>query len=557
MYISASTPVGTVTLTTFWGYYWGYYLPLYSPLIADLVVGGIILLVVAALLSARVRASMGPAGSPGLFLVVVLLVAGASIVGDGPQLLVALLAVLGLFWARSLPWRADPGAPAPLHSGRVLTAVGLAGTAITSDAALRLLDWLPQVEWAREVAVPGYVLFGIAAVINLAVLAVGIHRLRSSTGKAVVPSARSSLVTLVTVEQARQGATYLGTTLTLVLSLVSIAIFWVVLDSEELAFSVGIPIVLLLASLALLAGLYLWLFNLNTYEGLVGSAVLAPANGLSFSGLLTAIGLLGLVMVTAASPVTTSVISITVWEGGGPWATMIVLQVVAFFVPLSLVGVGLLKARQAARSPDDDADAITLPRLALAFALFSPALAAISLPVLPEAFSTAPTDMTSLSSHHATLVHLSAAAAVLLVGAALFLVGGSRVASFFKGVPLPVVVFLVVLGVVTVVASYGGGSGIFSILLIALAAVAFLWRLSDDDLSPGAYSVVAVWRRVVIPLLALMLLVPSAAALAGTLAADPTHGYAIVTMLILALAFAINVGPLVGAFRRLRNEFAE
>lgn len=535
------------------------YPSLLTPLFANMVVGGVILLVVAALLSGRVRASMGTTGSSGLLLVVVVLVAGASatIVSDGPRLLVALLAVLGLFWARALPWHADSAAPGPLHSGRVLMVVGLAGTALASDAALRMLDILSLFEWNRDFAVPGYILIGIAAVFNVAVLAAGIHTLRS-TGEAVVPGARSTRVTFLTGYQARQGATYLGTTFTLVLSLASIGIFWVVLESEELSPSVGVPIVLLLGSLALLAGLGVRSSTINSYgDGLVSSAALAPTNGLSFSGLLTAVGLLSLVIVAAASPITASVISITVWEGGGPWMTMIVLQVVAFFVPLSLVGAGLLKARQAARSPDDGADAITLPRLALAFALFGSSLAAVSLPVLPESFSTAPTGMTSLQTHYATLAHLSAAAAVLLVGVALLLVGAGRVASFLRGAPLPVMVFLVVLGVVTVVASYGGVTGVFSVLLIALAVVAFLWRLSDDDLSTEAISRVAVWRRAVVPLLALMLLLPTAAGMSGVLALDPTHGLAIVTMLVLTLVFAINVGPLVGAFRRLRNGFVE
>ena len=563
MYVSASVP-GATNYFFYWSFYRLRSLGLMDALnpnaVAVMVCGGLLLAVVASLAWKQWRNPLASAGAPWLLGAVAVLALGAFLAaGTGGllqvetgQLLVPLVIILALFWGNSLPWRSDGTAPDPLQPARVLAGIGLSGLTFASSAALLASDILPQLGWDADMTVPAYTMTGIAAALNVVLLAIGVRRLRAvvSTGAKLVPQAQARYVTFITAAHARQGVGHLGFTVTLLFTVAVIAFLWVIAESPGPGPNIAIPIVLLLLALATpLAAMQTGGSAFGS--SLVGSVVPDPSNGLSFPGLLTATGLLGLVMVAALSPIMGLNISVGVWVAEGPWTTMIILQAVAFLAPLGVIVAGRVVARRVARFPD--ADAITLPRLALALALFGPSLVASGIAILPAVFSTTEPGMTDLGSELGTMIHLAAGGAVLLVGMVLLLGGGSRLAAFVGSAPLPVVVMVLALGVVTVLASYGG-SEMFSIVLVALAIVALLWFRSDADTSPDEASVIGIWRRATVPLLGLAFLVPSTPTLAGTLALEPTSGLAIVTMLVLALAYAINVWPLVRALLQLRHE---
>ena len=562
MYVGASVPGATNDVFFFSGQL-RFNLPLVASTVAVMVCGGLLLAVVVGLGWKQLRTPFASAGSPWLLGAVAVLALGAFLAaGNGGmlqvetgQLLVPLVIILALFWANSLPWRSDGTAPDPLQPARVLAGVGLAGLTLASSAALLASDILPQLGWDANVTVPAYTMTGIAAALNVVLLAIGVRRLRTavSTGAKLLPQAHARHVTFITAARARQGVSQLGFTVTLLFTAAVIAFLWVIVESPGPGPNIAVPIVLLLIALAI--PLVAMQTGGSAFgRSRVGSVVPDPSSGLSFSGLLASTGLLGLVVVAAVSPIMGLHISVGIWVADGRWTTMTILQAVAFLAPLGVIVAGRIVARRVARFPD--ADAITLPRLALALALFGPSLVASGIAILPAVFSTTDPGMTDLGSELGTMIHVAAGAAVLIVGMVVLLGGGSRLAAFVGSAPLPVVVVVLALGVVTVLASYGGGD-MLSIVLVALAIVALLWFRSDANTSPEEASVIGIWRRATVPLLGLAILVPSTPALAGTIALEPTHGISIVTMLVLALAYAINVWPLVRALLQLRHEPSE
>ena len=563
MYVGASVP-GATNYFFYWSFYRLPPLGLMDALnpnaLAVMVCGGLLLVAVVSLGWKQWRNPLASAGAPWLLGAVAVLALGAFLAaGNGGllqvetgQLLVPLVIILALFWGNSLPWRSDGTAPDPLQPARVLAGIGLAGLTFASSAALLASDILPQLGWDADMTVPAYTMTGVAAALNVVLLATGVRRLRAavSTGAKLLPQAHARYVTFITAAHARQGVGQLGFTVTLLFTAFVIALLWVIAESPGAGPNIAFPIVLLLMALAI--PLVATQTRGSAFgRSLAGSVAPDPSKGLSFSGLLTATGLLGLVMVAAVSPIMGLHISVGVWVADGRWTTMIILQAVAFLAPLGMIVAGRIVGRRVARFPD--ADAITLPRLALAFALFGPSLVASGIAILPAVFSTTDPGMTDLGSELGTMIHVAAGAGVLIVGMVVLLGGGSRLAAFAESAPLPVVVVVLALGVVTVLASYGG-SDMLSIVLVALAIVALLWFRSDANTPPEEASVIGIWQRATVPLLGLAILVPSTPALVGTIALEPTHGISIVTMLILALAYTINVWPLVRALLQLRHE---
>ena len=531
--------------------------PAYAVGLAVMVVGGLILLSVIALWSKRVRASVGTTTSPWLLAMVSLLVLGCVTVVEnsdvaefagGLQLPVAFLVVLGIFWANSLASADGEGVPADLLLGRVLLGVGLAGVVLTSTTLLPLFNLLPPLEWHGDLAVPAFVTTGISGLVNLVVLALGVRKVRNGVagGGHAVPRAQAQRARFITAEQASESAGQLGFTVTLIGATAAIGLFW----SASSGPSIGIPIVLLL--FALVVPLAIAAAPGNAFGDPVGGrAIPDESHGLSFSGLVTVTGFLGLVLVTALSPLTALSISATVWQGDGPWRTMLALQVVAFLVPLAIIAAARVRARQAAKSPDGDWDAITLPRLALCLGLIGVALVASSLPELPNDLLPSDTGMTSISSDPTTWIHLSSGGAVLLAALVVFLGGGSRLAALVTSAPAPVTAGVVALGAITIVGSYGGAD-VSALILVGLAVVALLWFRSDGDPSSATAATIAAWRAACIPLLGLALLVPATPQLAAALAANPAHWYPILTMLFLGLAYCVNILSLREAFLQLR-----
>ena len=123
-------------------------------------------------------------------------------VGTG-QLLVPFVIILALFWGNSLPWRSDGTSPDPLQAARVLAAVGLAGLTFGSSAVLLASDTLPQLGWDADMTVPAYTMTGIAAALNVVLLAIGVRRLHTavSTGAKLFPQARARYVTFSTTRE--------------------------------------------------------------------------------------------------------------------------------------------------------------------------------------------------------------------------------------------------------------------------------------------------------------------------------------------------------------------
>ena len=498
----------------------------------------------------------------GLFVAGSLGLAANGALSVGGPLLIAIVMVLALFWVNAIARGDGNGPPATTVLGGTLTAVGLVGIALATAGALQVV----RVAWPLEVTVSGFVMMGMAGVLNLVVLSSGLRRLREGrSGEWAVPRARATRVSLVTFQQALRSVAVLGLTVTLVLA-VWTTLLWLNVELRDLDPSVAVSLAVLLVAIVLPLAIA------GTRRGVspdsVGDAPGAAA-GLSFSGLLTVVGLFGLMLVAAASPISALFVSSAVWLGDGPWKAMLTLQVVAFAVPLTTIAAARVRAWHATRSVDGQGDAITLPRLALAFALLGPAIVATGLPGLPDVFR-GEEPAAYLSPMPVAMVQVVAGGVVL--GAALLMIlgGESRLATRFRHAGLPVTVALLALSVVVVVSSYWGVTSwslteipgydtgaLLPISLAGLAFVTFLWFRSDEDVSPAAASFIAIGRRVSVRLLGLAFVIAGTPGLVEIVTPDPTRGYAILMIGVFALACLINVWPLVGAARDLRYEVAE
>ncbi len=539
--------------------------------ITVMVIGGLLLL---ALFALRSQWALVPVevSARRLFVTAGLFVAGSlgfaanSALAVGGPFLIAVVMVAALFWAKAIARGNSNGTPTTTVLGGTLTAVGLVGIALATAGALQVVRVASPAGWPLEVTVSGFVMVGMAGVLNLAALSSGLRRLRvGRPGEWAMPRARAVRVSLVTFQQALEGVGILGLTITLVLAVWAI-LLWINIEFPDGDPSVAVSLALLLVAIVLPLAIA------GTRRALppdsVGDGPSAAA-GLSFSGLLTVVGLFGLVLVAAASPISGLGVSVAVWQGYGPWKTMLTLQVVAFAVPLAIIAAARVRGWHATRSADGDSDAITLPRLALALALLGPAIVATGLPGLPDVFL-GEASTTSLNPMPLALVQVVAGGVVLGAGLLMILSGESRLATRFRNAGLPVTVALLALSVVVVVSSYWGVTwwsltelpgyhtgALLPISLAGLAVVTFLWFRSDEDVSPEAASFIAMGRRVSVRLLGLAFVIAGTPGLVEIVIRYPTRGYAILMIGVFALAYLINVWPLVGAARDLRTQFAE
>lgn len=532
--------------------------------VATLVVGGLMAAALAAMASRRVRASVGIPGSAALLGMTALLALGAATVAGNSWvagltgislLLVAILAVLGLFLANAVT--ADPDTPPP-HQGRVLVAIGLAGMMLAAASLLEVVEsalplWGAASLWRGDAGVPGFVMTGVAVAVNLGVLVLGVRALREGGGAAghAVPRALATSVALVSAADARRGVGLLGSTVVLGTGLALVGLIWLVVEEPGPAPSVPAPIALLVGALAV--ALALTSRGAGAFGDRFGGDFEPDAGtGLTYSGLLAATGLFGLVTVALVASFTALGISALVWEGPASPASTIVVQAAVFLVPLAVVGVGGLRARQAARSGELD-DRIDLPRLAMCLALLGAAVAASGSPLVFETLWTADSALSGLASDSGVLIQFAAGCAVLLVSLVLLLGGAARVSALLSPAPAPVVAGLLGLGTVVVVASFGG-SVMLPIGLVALAVVALYLFKSGQDPAPGTAATADLWRRATVPLLGLAFLMPLTPGIAGLLAMDPTDGFSLFTIFVLAFAYAINVWPLARVIDELRRD---
>ncbi len=533
--------------------------------IAILAVSGFMLAGVLALSSSRIRESVGTTGSAALLGTTALLVLGAATLAWNPSSpagsfdqLVAIVAIAGLFLARAVT-AGDPNGPPP-PPGSVLVATGLAGMMVTTVSVLAVVELSFPIEgdlepWSADQGVPGFVITGMAAAINLAVLLQGVRRLRegSDADRRLLPRTRATVVAM-SPGHARRGAALLSLTVALMFGWIAVGLIWSILEFPESRPSVAIPMVLVVVAI----GIALALTQMNTrrFGDPAGEySRPGPATGLTYSDLLTATGILGLVIVAALASLNALAISVLVWEGSSSPTRVIVAQGVVFLVPVAVIMMGLAKARRAALSPDEHDDGITLPRLAVCLALLGAAMAASDLPLVVETlrvheFALGPASRVGL------LIQLSAGLAAILAAFVLLLGGADRASALFESAPAPVVAGVVGLGVVVVVASFGVPA-MLPIGLGALSVVALHLFGSDEDPAPGTEARTAIWHRATVPLLGLAFLMPFTPALAGILSLNPTEGFAIFTIFLLAFAYAINAWPLARAIRQLRNEWGE
>ncbi|MDE0603754.1 MAG: hypothetical protein OXI18_05055 [bacterium] len=551
--------------------------PSYASGLAVMVVGGLLLLPVVALWSNRTRVWLAGTGSSWLLAVTGLLLAGGAVAGGGSVflLLVGLVGIPGLFWANSTI-RGQRGEASPSNAlGPTLTAVGLMGVALTTIALLGMALIVASGLWSSGSTLPAFVMIGIAGLLSLAVLALGLHRLREGTAARdlLIPAARARRVRFVSFDQGLKGVGLLGFTVSLALAPGAIDLFHRVAETPGPGPSILIPVVLLLAALAL--PLVIALAGRGSTDDPAGARDESdlPA-GLSFSGLVTLVGLFGLVIVAASSPMRAVVIAVAIWEGDEPWVAALGLQAGALIVPLAIIMAARVRAWRVGRSLDDMVDAITLPRLVICFALLGPAIVASGLPGLPDLFRSVEDPLLPQFSTPLALAQLAAGAATLVAGLLVVLGEESRLVRVLRNGPPAVTAVILALAVGAIVSSYFGATSwswnslslawfgpaivlygaLPSVAVGGLAVVALLWLRSDEDASPGAVSVIAAWRRAGVPVLGLAVVLPVIPLLATVMVDDSATGIAVLAVAFLVLACVVNVWPLVQAMYQLRHE---
>lgn len=539
-----------------------------SPL-TSLIVGGFMAIGALALASSRIRASIRTPCSAALLGMTALFALGAAIVAGNPGstvsadtalLSVAILAVAGLFLANAVATDPVGSAAPPPQQGRLLVAIGLAGMVLAAASMLGVAETAFSLgrepnSWNAELGIPGFTMTGVAAVTNLVILLLGVRRPRgaSGAGEPAIPRPPVGSVRLVSSGHVWPGVGLLGLTLVVAAGLGIVTLIWTILEASEPTPSVVAPILLLVVAVAL--PLVLTQTNVRVPGAPPGGyAEPDPANPLTYSGLLTATGLLGLVVVTLTASANALGISVLVWEGttSPTWITL--TQGVAFLVPLAVIVVAFLRARWAARSGVEADDHIDLPRLALCLALLGVAVAAAGSPSVVESLRT-DSLLSELASDVGILIHFAAGCAALLAAFSLLLGGAAKAWALLGSAPSPVVAGLLALGVIVVVFSFGG-SVIFPIGLVALAVVALHLFKSGEDATPGTVAVTTIWRRATVPLLGLAILMPLTPPLAGLVSYDPTAGLSLFIILTLAFAYTINLWPLARSIAELRREAA-
>lgn len=534
--------------------------------LSSLIVGGSMAAGAVALALSRGRASVGTLGSAALLGMTALVAVGATIVAgnlgfslptDTALLSVAILVVVGLFLANAVATDpADSAAPPP-QQGRILVAVGLAGMVLTAASMMEVVEATFPLGrgpnfWNADAGVTGFPMTGVAALINLAVIVLGVRRLReaSGTGGQAIPRAPVGSVGLVSSAHVRRGVGLLGLTVVSAVGLGIVTLVWAIFETPESRPSVAAPIVLLVVAVAIPLVLTQTRALGSLPDGNANPDLPAP---LTYSGLLTATGLLGLVIVTVIASANALGISILVWDGTTSTKWILIGQGGAFLVPLAIIVASRLKARRAAGSPGDCDDHIDLPRLAMCLALLGATVAASGSPSVVESLRTTDAPLSSLASDVGVLIQFSAGCAALLAACVLLLGNAPRASAWFESVPSLVVAGLLALGVIVVVPSFGG-SAFLPVGLVALAVIALHLFQSRDDPLPGTVAITAIWRRATVPLLSLAILMPLTPPLAGIVSHDPTAGLALFTTFTLAFAYVINLWPLALSIFELRRE---
>ena len=512
--------------------------------------GVVILLTVLALLRDREERLAGGPDSPRLPAIAGLLglgVVAASYQSTALLLVGALAVILGLFWLNAVQAGSEDVEHRPLHSGWLLGTAAVAGLALVATNTLPPISAI-AIDVGAGASVAALVLLLAAYAMNVALLAVAIRKLRDSDsdGGEAGPWGERKPIALVTFPELLRAIGVLGLSLALASATYATILLWLV--TEDSARSAVVPVLLVVLSLGI--GLGLTLVRVRP-----GS--LASDQGLTFSELLIATGLLGLVIVSNAASRT------AIWSASFQSAFLgrldidpsrlgtVIVQVAVFVIPLAVIASGYIRRKRAKDSPDELEDAISRPRLLTCLGLLMLTLAVAGAPFAVNGIAVAVSLGDNLSSNTPGFVVLGvgvvALLATLVVTARRRTLAVGRPASVHLLVPAALFAFSLVAGV------YGHGSPMPVAVLIVFAILILCWLNSTGAGQGERDPVTSAWLRVVAPLAGLIFIVLVTQAVLPALASSPEDGSLIGAMVVLAIAYAINLGILVHALRRRRD----
>ncbi len=511
--------------------------------------GVVILLTVLALLRDREERLAGGPDSPRLPAIAGLLglgVVAASYQSNALLLVGALAVILGLFWLNDVQAGSEDVEHKPLHSGWLLGTVAVAGLALVATHTLQPISAIAG-DVGAGASVAALVLLLAAYAMNVALLAVAIRKLRDSDSGEAGPWGERKPIALVTFPEVLRAIGVLGLSLALSLAALATPILWSV--AEDSARSAVVPVLVVVLSLGIALGLTLVR---------VRPGSLASDEGLTFSELLIATGLLGLVIVSNAASFT------AIWSASFQSTFLgrldidpsrlgtVIVQVAVFVVPLAVIASGYIRRKRAKDSPGELGDAISRPRLLTCLGLLMLTLAVAGAPFAVNNIAVLVSLGDNLSSNTPGFVVLGvgvvALLATLVVTARRRTLAVGRPASVHLLVPAALFAFSLVAG------AYGYGSQLPVAVLIVFAILILCWLNSTGAGQGERDPVTSAWLRVVAPLAGLMFIVPMTQAVLPVLASLPENGSSIGAMVVLAIAYAINMGILVHAVRKLRFE---
>ena len=278
------------------------------------------------------------------------------------------------------------------------------------------------------------------------------------------------------------------------------------------------------------------------------------SNRLTFSQLLTVTGLLGLVIVGTQAPQVAVHVAEFVWRGTNSdyWAPL-ALQVVAFMVPLVLIGAARFRALRIRQSAEENGDAITFARLVRCLALLALAIAVAAAPATANDIvrTLEIEEGASLAMAANAFVALGAGVVILLTVLALLRDREERLAGGPDSPRLPAIAGLLGLGVVA--ASYQSTA---LLLVGALAVILGLFWLnavqagSEDVEHRPLHS---GWLLGTAAVAGLALVATHTLPPISAIAIDVGAGASIAALVLLLAAYAMNVALLAVAIRKLRD----
>ena len=508
--------------------------------------GVVVLVTVLALLFDRRDRLAGTPASPRLPMIAGLLGLGvvAAAYQSNTLLLVATLAViLGLFWLNAVRVGGEQQARSPLNSGWLLGTVALAGLAILATTTLGSVNRIAS-DLGAAASIAALVLLLAAYALNVTLLGLATRRLRGEGSEEDKGGGEGKPLTLVTYQEALTATGVLGLLSALALGTWSAFSIWSAADQVEPGPSVVVPVLLVVVSIAIPL--------LLTLRQAGAGFARSDERGISFTQLLTLTGLLGLVMVSILAPFTALQVSHWVWLDENPSMTgTLILQLVALLTPLGVIAGSRVRLYRAGRSPDAFEDALSRPRLLICLGLLALIMAVAGMPFAATLIASALSEGSSLASATQDLVALGAGASTLL--AVLLLLRDRRnreEGQRASGLLVPAA--LLAFGAIAI--NYVFGAAWLGVPLIAFAILALCW-LNSTGADPSERSAsTAAWLRVGAPLTALVAIVFVTQVFLPALAFRPGASSSVTAMVMLALAYTIDLWILVRAMRRRRDE---